>query len=444
VQEFRVEMTTVLALEATRSTEHRRLIESFTLRSAHGEAVLQLIRRVDGKRIDSSGQGTLKARDVDKGRAFLADLGHPCSRPAGELKPFAFPVVIIDSGVDGDGAPWRELKLELAHQGRSADASLIIRRDTAELTVPPAADLFWDVARIALGEGVTARAPRPPHVTVSVPELLRGAEQLRLIELQASRGLDGGGGLLGLDAKGSVFAWGALDKKPHRVANLECTLTAVHAAGGRLAACGAAHATGAWQIVSVELGSGKMHVVAESSDAFFFLNASVLLSPDGHRLAAAFENELRVWGPGPLISVSHACPLTPLAWADGALIVSTEEGPLRLSDSGLARAGEPLVHRSGELELQAGHGCLRVGGRTWAPQSDDDLRCLQALEHTPPRWLDPRTLLLQSDRLVALDLTTLQTWAVFHPPDTQLFAQVGAQLVIDQQASGRPKFVTVT
>jgi hypothetical protein len=249
---------------------------------------------------------------------------------------------------------------------------------------------------------------------------------------------------LGLDSKGSVFRWDALDMKPHRVVDLDRTLTAVHAAGGRLVACGAAHATGAWQIVSVGLDSGKMHIVAESSDAFFFLNAAVLLSPDGHRLAATFENELRVWGPGPLISVRHSAPLTPLSWAEGSLIVSTEGGPMRLLDARLTPAGGPLVHRSGGFELQSVSGSLRVGGRSWTPEHEDDRRCLKALEHAGPQWLDGHTLLLQSDRIVALDLETLETWAVFDGPDTQLFAQVGSKLVIDSQASGRPKFVSVT
>ena len=62
------------------------------------------------------------------------------------------------------------------------------------------------------------------------------------------------------------------------------TLTAVTVGLGRLAACGADNSSGLWRVVTVDLDSPKVETVVESSDAFPFLNAKVLLSRDGaHR-----------------------------------------------------------------------------------------------------------------------------------------------------------------
>jgi hypothetical protein len=436
-----------LSLASTRTTAHRRLIETFTLRTANGEAELQVIRLVDGSRVEAAGQGSLFSRDARKSRAFLADLGHPCGASAGELKPFAFPVVQSDTGLDRDGTAWREFKLELAHAGTRCDASLTVRStaQSAELSLGEDAGVFWEAARIALGEGVAPREGLPEGVRSAVPEVLRGGEALRLV--------DGATQLLGLNSKASVFAWTDFNKKPHRVVDLERTLTGATAVSGHLAACGAAHASGAWQVVTVDLQTRQVDVIVESNDEFPFLNAKVLPSPDGARLAIAWENELRVYEGKTLLTLSRRdSPVTPRLWSGERLFVETPEGPLRWQhgQDALAPADEACVHPSpdGEHSIQAdADGNLRVrarggGERLHSSTLEIDRQAVRALRFAPPRWLGGHHLLLSSDRVVAVDLRTLKTWLVIDGPETQVHAVLdGRTLVITHQGSDRPRFV---
>lgn len=430
-----------LSVEAARASERRRLIESFTLRTANGEAVLQVIRHFDGKRIEAGGQGTLISRDPVKSRAFLADLGRPCAAPPGKLERFSFPLSLLDTGVDAAGVSWREFKLELSHGGGACEATLHVREAAAELSVSGDEDVFWSVAGVALGDGVAPRLGRPAGVSVPAPRLVRGTESLKLY--------GGHRQLLGLDAKGSVFAWDdGLDMKPHRVVNLALTVTSVSVAADRLVACGAVHGSmGTWRVVHVNLERGTSETVVDSSDELPFLNAKVLAS-GGANVAVAWENELRVYRGSRLAGrVVHSSPPVPRAWAGEELIVGTPEGERRWAPgaAALQPAGEGLTHVYGEWSVQAdAEGSLRVGERVWRPQAEADRRAIRALRGSAPRWLGSHELLLCSDRLVALDLRTFESWAVLEGADTQLFALLdGKMLVIDQQASGRPKFVEV-
>jgi hypothetical protein len=439
-----------LSLASTRATAHRRLIETFTLKTTNGEAELQVIRLVDGSRVEAAGQGSLFSRDARKSRAFLADLGHPCAQPAGELRPFAFPVVQSDTGLDRDGTAWREFKLELGHAGTQCEAALTVRTTShsAELSLGEGAAVFWEAARIALGEGVAPREHAPPGVRSSVPEVLRGGEALRLVE--------GASQLLGLNSKASVFAWTDFNKKPHRVVDLERTLTGATAVHGHLAACGAAHASGAWQVVTVDLKTRKVDVIVESNDEFPFLNAKVLPSPDGARLAIAWENELRVYEGQRLLSrVQHAEAVTPRLWSGDGLLLETPDGHRRWQpgQDTLADAGEACVHASpgGEHFIQAdADGSLRVrdragGERVHSTPLEADRHAVSALRFAPPRWLGGHHLLLSSDRVVALDLRTLATWLVIDGPETQVRAVLdGRTLVVTHQGNTRPRFVELS
>jgi hypothetical protein len=258
--------------------------------------------------------------------------------------------------------------------------------------------------------------------------------------------------LLGLDTKGGLFVWGALDKKPHRVVNLELTVTAINAVPGHAAASGAHASTGTWRVVSVDLERRKLQTVVTSSADFPFLNAKLSMDPEGRRLAVVWENEVRVFeGTTQVGRVMHEGLVVPRWWAGDELVLETSEG-LRgwvPGATALAAPGPAAVHVRGDWELQVVGASLRVrhprlGERAWSPQCEPDRRCLQQLEYGRPRWLGERDLLFVSDRLVALDLETLSTWVVVDGPDTELKALLdGRTLVVDAQASGRPKYVEV-
>jgi len=431
------QQTLKLTAETTRSNEHLRLIETFVLKSASGEAVLQIIRRAEDKRVDPSGQGMLIARDPEKARAFLADCGHPALPSAGPLARYAFPVLLHDSGVGADHTPWREFKLRVRHGGAGDDTFFKVHGAAAELT---ASEPFWHVAQLALGCGVAGRQPPPPGVSISRPELLRGADELRLV--------GGHEHLIGIDQKSTVFWWTELTKKPRRVINLGHTVMSANAWAGWLVACGAAHDSGVWRVVRVRLNKPTVETVVESSEPFTFFDAKLLLSDDGERLAVAYGDQLRIYaGAYPVAAVTHTSDLAPRLWVGKTLIVSTPEGLMRWSrDGGLEPQTEAIVHRCGGHEVQAAaDGSLRVGGRTFVPAIEADRACTRRLLHSRPRLLGDRALLFQSDRLVALDLETLETWLVLDGADTQPYALLaGRTLVVDQQASGRPKVVEIS
>jgi hypothetical protein len=285
-------------------------------------------------------------------------------------------------------------------------------------------------------------------VRSAVPEVLRGGEALRLV--------DGATQLLGLNSKASVFAWTDFNRKPHRVVDLERTLTGATAVSGHLAACGAAHASGAWQVVTVNLKTRQVDVIVESNDEFPFLNAKVLPSPDGTRLAVAWENELRVYeGKELLVLARRDSAVTPRLWSGEALFVETPEGPLRWQpgQDTLAPAGEACAHTSpdGEHLVQAdADGNVRVRARDGHERLhlstlEADRNAVRALRFAPPRWLGGHHLLLASDRVIALDLRTLKTWLVIDGPETQVHAVLeGHTLVITHQGSDRPRFVELT
>ncbi len=386
-----------LQVEATRSTERRRHIETFVLRAPNGgEGVLQIIRHVDGARVEARGQATLSSRDHAKGYGLLAALGVAAEGRTGERQRFSCPAVLSDGS-----ASWREYTLELP----GAVAALTIADREGDIVVREGHDAFATVARIAWGEGVGPRAPRPPGVTVSAPELVRGAESLKLVP--------GGDRLLGLDAKGGLFRWDDLEKKPHRLANLELTVTTLAVGAGRLAACGAAHgATGTWRVVLVELATGKLETVVDSNDDFPFLNAGLEVTAE--RVAVTWEGEVRVYSGGGLVSRGPAAP------------------------------APPRVHRHEGRELEADEdGNLRVGQRVWCPIVEADRRCVRALRQAAPRWF-AGGVLLDSDRRVVLDLDTLEAWPVLDAADTRLLAVIGDDtLVVDPQSEGRPKYVRV-
>ncbi|MBL8953209.1 MAG: hypothetical protein JNK82_20695 [Myxococcaceae bacterium] len=427
-----------LAVETTRSNEHLRLIETFVLKSARGEAVLQLIRRAEEKRVDPSGLGMLFARDAAKARALLEDLGHPALPQVGPLARYAFLVLLHDSGVAADHTPWREFKLKVRHGGAADDALFKVQGATAELT---ASEPFWHVAQLALGSGVAERAAAPEGVSVSRPELLRGADGLRLV--------GGHEQLIGIDPKSAVFWWTDLSKKPKRVVNLGHTVMSANAWAGWLVACGVAHDTGVWRVVRVRLAKPSVEVVVESSDTFLFFDAKLLLSDDGERLAVAYGEELRVFaGREQVGAVRCGAEVSPALWSGETLILRAAGGLVRWRP-GAASSVEPLtesvVHRCGPYELEPfADGTLRVGARVFTPSVEADRTCVRRLMHSRPRLLAGRALLFQSDRLVALDLETLDTWLVLEGADTQPFALLGGKtLVVDQQASGRPKVVEV-
>lgn len=431
------QQTFALTLEATRASEHLRLVETFVLKSARGEAVVQLIRRAEGNRVDPSGQATLIARDPAKARAFLADAGHPATPAIGPLARYTVPAVLHDTGLGPDRMPWREFKLQLRHGGAAADAFLKVQGGHAELTTT---ELFWQIAQLALGCGVAERQARPAGVSISRPELLRGGDDMRLV--------GGHDRLFGIDQSSSVFMWLDLAKKPRRLLNLGHTVISANAWAGHLVACGAAHETGAWRVVRVQVARPEVQVVVESSDAFTFYDAKLLLSDDGKRLAAASGGALRVYeGTAEVGAVTHTSEVAPRLWLGDALIVATPEGLMRWrGGSALEALTEPVVQRCGAYELEAfADGTLRVGTRTFVPTVEADKACVRRLMHSRPRPLGSRSLLLQSDRLVALDLETLETWVVLDGADTQPYALLaGRTLVVDQQASGRPKVVNVS
>ncbi len=431
------QQTLKLDVETTRSNEHLRLIETFVLKSANGEAVLQIIRRAEEKRVDPTGQAMLFARDPANARGFLADAGHPALPSAGPLARYAFPLVLHDSGVGADHAPWREFKLQLRHGGAAADAFFKVQGRTAELT---ASEPFWLVAQLALGCGVAPREPAPPGVIISRPELLRGADDLRLV--------GGHEHLIGIDPKSTVFWWTDLQKKPRRVVNLGHTVMSANAWAGWLVACGAAHDSGVWRVVRVRLAKPTVETVVESTDAFTFFDAKLLLSDDGARLAVAYGDQLRVYaGVAPIGAVAHGSDVVPQLWVGETLIVSTREGLMRWrTGPTLEPLDAPVVHACGRYELQAASdGTLRVGARTFVPSIEADRACVRRLMHSRPRLLAGRALLFQSDRLVALDLETLTTWLVLDGADTRPYALLaGRTLIVDQQASGRPKVVEIT
>jgi hypothetical protein len=263
-----------------------------------------------------------------------------------------------------------------------------------------------------------------------------GAEALRLVEAGAQ--------LLGLNSKASVFVWTDFNKKPSRVVDLGRTLTGAHAVNGRLAACGAEHASGAWQVVTVDLRSRQVEVIVESSDELPFLNAKILLSPYAPLLAVAWESELRIYEHDALLSrETFPSAVTPRLWLKEGVVVETAEG-LRWP----AGTADACVHSSpdGRWQVQANaSGTLRVGERFYEPVLEADRRAIRGLTCTEARWLGSRHLLLMSDRVVALDLETLKTWLVLEGPETRVHAVLdGRTLVVTQQGSGRPRFVEVS
>lgn len=399
------------------------VVERFVVRAKTGEATFLMARRriprgdasrsVD--RIDSRGSAQLRSISRDLGRAFLADLGHPSQGLEGELKPFTFSVILLDAGEDDDGTRWREFKLEGSHGGRFCDAYLTVRpsrlkgtlgKATFTLRDDPAT--FWDIARLALADGVAPRDPPPAGFKVHPPKPLPGAEELVLSS--------DGERLVGHDVNGVLYEWRSLSEAPVELVDLERGITARAFAAGKFAAVLAAHSsTERWKVVMVDIDEAKVRTIVTDSDDFSLVAARVSLTPDGQTLTVTSQAKTRTYrGTKQVEPVSLATThLSP----DGAIeLEATGEGALIIR-----REGSEVTH---------------------FPALQDDRRCIREWRSRRPQWLDSVTVLLDSDRLVALDLVTLQCWAIFDDHKHRFGAVAGKKaLIAHRRGEERPAVV---